>query len=74
MIKTELIEILQLLLTEGIGPVTFYKYLQTYGNVEKALKVLSSKKKICSKEKAEDYKDVAGYRVSQLAYHLGSLF
>ena len=26
------------------------------------------------KEKAEDYKDVAGYRVSQLAYHLGSLF
>lgn len=54
MIKTELIEILQLLLTEGIGPVTFYKYLQTYGNVEKALKILSSKKKICSKEKAKE--------------------
>ena len=26
------------------------------------------------KEKVEDYKDVAGYRVSQLAYHLGTLF
>lgn len=51
MIKTELIEILQLLLTEGIGPVTFYKYLQTYGNVEKALKVLSSKKKSVQKKK-----------------------
>ena len=26
------------------------------------------------KEKVEDYKDAAGYKVSKLAYHLGSLF
>ncbi len=52
--KNELIEIVQLLLTDGVGPITFYRCLQTYGSLEKALIALSQKKKICSKEKAEE--------------------
>lgn len=46
--------ILRLMLTDGVGPVTFYKYIQTYGSAERALSALSKKKEICSAARAAE--------------------
>ena len=47
--QSELSDILQLLMTDGVGPVTFYKYLQTYGSLKKSLATAAQKKKLCPK-------------------------
>lgn len=49
-----LVNILQLINSEGIGTIGFYKYLQKFGSAENALNALSAKKKIFSKTQAED--------------------
>ena len=48
-----LLDFLQLLSTDGVGPVSFYKYLQKYGSAADALKALSSKKEIYERKLAE---------------------
>ena len=48
-----LIDILQMTNTDGVGPVTFYKYLQKYGNTKDALAALKEKKTIISRYEAE---------------------
>ena len=51
--QTELLDILRLMMTDGIGPVTFYKHMQTYRCLEKVLQVISAKKQLCPKSMAE---------------------
>lgn len=55
-----LTDILQIINTEGIGPVTFYKYMKAYNNdAARALEALSQKKKVFSRQAAEDEIDLA---------------
>ncbi len=54
MSTNKIVDILQLTMTDGIGPVSFFKYLQKYGNVENTISALSEKKKLCSRAKVED--------------------
>ncbi len=51
--QTELLDILRLMMTDGIGPITFYKHMQTYRCLEKVLQVISTKKQLCPKSMAE---------------------
>ena len=51
--QTELLDILRLMMTDGIGPITFYKHIQTYRCLEKVLQVISAKKQLCPKSMAE---------------------
>ena len=51
--QTELLDILRLMMTDGIGPITFYKHMQTYRCLEKVLQVISAKKQLCPKSMAE---------------------
>ena len=44
---------IRLILTENIGPVSFYKFLEKYGSAEEALKALSLKKDVCPLSRAE---------------------
>ena len=53
MSDSRLINIIRLLQTEGIGPVTFYQYLHKAGTVEAALELAARKQKLWSREKAE---------------------
>ena len=48
-----LLDILQLIKTDGIGPVTFYEYVNHTGNVQEALEFAKRKKQICPRELAE---------------------
>ncbi|HBO49713.1 MAG TPA: DNA-protecting protein DprA [Alphaproteobacteria bacterium] len=52
--QTELLNILRLMLTEGVGPITFYKHMQTYKSLEKVLQAVAVKKPLCPQSKAED--------------------
>ncbi|MBR1601339.1 MAG: DNA-processing protein DprA [Alphaproteobacteria bacterium] len=48
-----LLDILQLIRTDGIGPVTFYEYVRRAGNVKKALELAGRKKSVYPRELAE---------------------
>lgn len=48
------VDILQLINSDGIGTITFYKYLKKFGTAENALKNLNPKKRTYSKSQAED--------------------
>jgi hypothetical protein len=49
-----LVDILQFINSDGIGAVSFYKYLEKFGSVRAALESLDSKKRKFSKTQAED--------------------
>lgn len=52
---SDLIKILQIINTDGIGPVTFYKLLQkSDNNLDQALTLLANKKAVFSQTEAED--------------------
>ena len=51
---SELIEILQIINTDGIGPVTFYNALNKGGSVAAAMEIVAAKKALCNRSKAED--------------------
>ncbi len=57
--NSEILNVLQLINTDGIGPVTFYKLLQKYGSTEKALGELSKQKDIFPRRNAEKELDQA---------------
>lgn len=48
-----LTDILQLINTDGIGPVSFYNYVQKAGNFKAALQLAAQKKTLYPREKAE---------------------
>ena len=50
--ETNLLDDIQLLNTDGVGPVSFYRYLEKYGSSAEALKAISSKKEIFPKNLA----------------------
>ena len=55
MADSVLSDILQIMMTDGIGPVTFYKYMQTYNDsLSKAISAIAQKKKLCSRAKAAE--------------------
>lgn len=49
-----LIDILQLINSDGIGAVSFYKYVKKFGSAKAALENIDAKKRIFSKAQAED--------------------
>lgn len=49
-----LVDILQLINSEGIGSVNFHKYIEKFGSVKEALENLNPKKRIFGKSRAED--------------------
>lgn len=49
-----LTDILQFLLTDGIGPVSFYKAVQKAGSIAEAVQMVAQKKTLCSRARAED--------------------
>jgi len=51
---SNLTDYIRLISTDGIGPVSFYKFLEKYGSASEALKALALKKEVCSVEKAEE--------------------
>lgn len=53
MAAENLTNILRLLNTEGIGPVTFYKLLEKHGDIETALEAIAAKKKVVTTTEAE---------------------
>lgn len=54
MTENELADILQLILTDGIGPVTFYEYVNRAGSVKDALELAKRKKSLCPRETVEE--------------------
>jgi DNA processing protein len=52
--QNALTEILQLINTDGIGPISFYKYVNECGSVSGALNKLKNKKEVASQSFAED--------------------
>lgn len=53
MANSELIDILQLINTDGVGPVTFYNYLKKAGNIGGALELAVQKRALFPREMAE---------------------
>ena len=53
MANSELIDILQLINTDGVGPVTFYNYLKKAGNIGGALELAAQKRALFPREMAE---------------------
>lgn len=51
--EQELIDWIQLINSDNIGPVTFYKLLEKYGSAGKALKELAVKQKVFDRREAE---------------------
>lgn len=51
---TNLVEIIRLLNTDGIGPVSFYKLLKQHGSVSAALDAVAQRKQLFSQAAAED--------------------
>lgn len=49
----KLLDILQLINTDGIGPVTFYNYLKRAGNTEDALQMAAQKRALFPRDMAE---------------------
>ncbi|MBR2300271.1 MAG: DNA-processing protein DprA [Alphaproteobacteria bacterium] len=54
MATNNLADYIRLILTDGVGPVSFYKFLSQYGSATEALKALSFKKEVCSPNRAQD--------------------
>lgn len=52
--ETELLDILQLINTAGIGPVSFYNHVKFAGSAGKALSELAKTKQICPRSFAEE--------------------
>ncbi len=52
--KEKLISYIQLINTTGVGPVSFRKYMEIYGSVDEILEVISRKKVLFSRKKAEE--------------------
>ena len=48
-----LLDILQLIKTDGIGPVTFYNYVNQTGSIQEAVEFAKRKKSVCPRELAE---------------------
>lgn len=59
MAENTLSDILRLLNTDGIGPVTYYKLLQKYGDVASALSAVAAKKEVFSAQAAAQIIDDA---------------
>lgn len=59
----DLVSQIQLINTEGVGPVTFFKFINEYGSAQEALKHLPPKFKLFPKDKAQ--------REIELAKHKG---
>lgn len=55
----ELIDFIRLINTDNIGPITFYKLIEKYGNVKEAINNLPNKYKICPRSKALQEIDLA---------------
>ncbi len=53
MINADLIDILQLINSEGVGPVTFYGYVKKAGSVKDALALAAQKRALFSRDAAE---------------------
>lgn len=51
--ESELIDWIQLINTDGIGPVRFYKLLEQYGTAAECLKALAAKQALFSRKSAE---------------------
>ncbi len=49
-----LLDYIQFILTDGIGPVSFRKYIDNYGSVSESLKQLSLKKNLFPRKSAEE--------------------
>ena len=49
-----LIDILQLINSDGVGAISFYKYVKKFGSVKNALENLDTKKRTFTKTQAED--------------------
>ncbi len=54
MVKEKLISYIQLINTNGIGPIGFKRLMSRYGNVDEVLKEISLKKMLFSRKKAEE--------------------
>jgi DNA processing protein len=54
MTENELADILQLIKTDGIGPVTFHEYVNKTGSIKDALELAKRKKVICPRETVEE--------------------
>lgn len=54
MAEDSLKDILQLIKTDGIGPVTFYNYVKKAGSVRAALQLAAQKKTLCPREIVEE--------------------
>ena len=53
MTEDKLIDWIQLINTDGIGPVRFYKLLEQYGTAAESLKALVAKQALFSRKSAE---------------------
>ena len=62
----ELVEIIQLINTENIGPITFYKLINKFGSAAEALKNLPPKYKIFPRSKAKLEIDLANSKKIQI--------
>ena len=66
---TNLIDILQLINTDGIGPVTFYNYVKKAGNIKNALELAAQKRALFSRQMAEiELEKAAQIGVKIIAY------
>ena len=64
-----LIDILQLMNTDGVGPVTFYNYLKKAGNLQNALELAAQKRALYSREMAQiELEKAAKLGVEIIAY------
>lgn len=54
MTDNSLLDILQLIKTDGIGPVTFFEYVKHTGSIAEALEFAKRKKSVCPRELAEE--------------------
>lgn len=52
--ENSLLDILQLINTESIGPVSFYKYIKKAGSIRNALDLVAGKKQLCSRSFCEE--------------------
>lgn len=50
----EILDFIQLINSENVGPITFYKFLEKFGSAKNALSNLSSKYKIFPRNKAQE--------------------
>ena len=67
--EKQLLDILQIINTPGIGPVSFYNYVKIAGDVAGALHEVAKKKEICSRSFAEEQLALAKDKnISIIAY------